>query len=132
MQKVSYWGIQKLEAWAEKHNPTVFPVNEHCVALYLQHLGEKLQSKSAVEEAVNALNWVHSLAGVQSPTQSPLVQATAEGLRRLLARPVKKKTPMAVDILSEIAKNAKAKPSLSNVCSAGNCMFFGFLQFFVL
>lgn len=61
-----YW-----KAWAEEHNLAVFPVNEHCVALYLQHLGKKLGSKSAVEEAVHALNWVHSLAGVQSPTHSP-------------------------------------------------------------
>ena len=72
----------------------VFSAKEQCVALYLQHLGEKLESKSAVEEAVNVLNWVHSLAGVQSSTHAPLVQTTTEGLRRSLARPVQKKTPM--------------------------------------
>ena len=55
----------------------VFPVKEHCVALYLQHLGDRSESKSAVEKAVNTLNLVHSLAGVKSPTHSPLVQATA-------------------------------------------------------
>ena len=82
------------KAWAEEHKLMVFPVNEQCVALYLQYLGEKLESKSAVEEAVNALNWVHSLAGVQSPTHAPLVQTTAEGLRRSLARPVQRKIPM--------------------------------------
>ena len=68
------------KAWAEEHNLTVFPANnEHCVALYLQHLREKLGFKSAVEDAVCALNWVHSLAGVQSQTHSPLMQAV--GLR---------------------------------------------------
>ena len=68
------------KAWAEEHNLTVFPVNEHCVALYLQHLGG---SKSAVEDAINALNWVHNLAGVQSPTHSPLVQSRRRPLCRL-------------------------------------------------
>ena len=107
----------------------VFPANEQRVALYLQHLGEKLKSRSAVE-AVNAPNWVHSLAGVQSPTNAPLVQTTAEGLRRSLARPVQKKTPMSVDILSEIVENAEANPSLSNIRLATVCLlaFSRFLQ----
>ena len=119
------------KAWAEEHNLTVFPVNKHCVALYLHHLGEKLGSKSAVEDAINALNWVHNLAGVQSPTHSPLVQATAEGLRRSLARPVQKKTPMSVDILSEIVKDAEAHPCLSNIrlATASLLAFSGFLRF---
>ena len=89
-------GFRRWKAWAEEHNLTVFPASEHCVALYLQHLGEKLESKSAVEKAVNALNWVHCLAGLQSPTHSPLVLTTAEGLRRVLARPVQKKPPIYV------------------------------------
>ena len=123
-------GFRRWKAWAEEHSLAVFPANEHCVALYLQHLGEKLESKSAVEEAVNALNWVHSLAGVQSPIHSPLVQTTAEGLRRLLARPVQKKAPMSVDILSEIVENAEARPSLSNIRLAAVCLlaFSGFLR----
>lgn len=122
--------FRRWKAWAEEHNLTVFPVNEHCVALYLQHLGEKLESKSAVEDAVNGLNWVHSLAGVQSPTHSPLVQATAEGLKRSFAKPVQKKTPMSVDILSDIVRNAEMQPSLSNIRLATACLlaFSGFLR----
>ena len=103
-------GFRRWKAWEEEHSLTVFPANEHCVALYLQHLGEKLESKSAVEEAVSALNWVHSLARVQSLTHSSLVQTTSEGLRRLLARQVQKKPKY----------------------SAGRCLFFGFLRIFAL
>ena len=123
--------FKRWKSWAEEHNLTVFPASEHCVALYLQHLGEKLKSKSAVEDAINALNWVHSLAGVQSPTHSPLVKATAEGLRRALARPVQKKTPMSVGILSEIVKDAESHPCLSNIRLAAVCLlaFSGFLRF---
>ena len=119
--------FRRWKAWAEEHNPTVFPVNVDCVALYL---GEKLGSKSAVEDVINALNWVHNLAGVQSLIHSPLVQATAEGLRRLLARPVQKKTPMSVDMLSEIVKDAEAHPCLSNIqlATASLLAFSGFLR----
>ena len=88
-------------------------------------------SNSAVEEAINALNWVHNLAEVQSPTHSPLVQVTAEGLRRSLARPVQKKTPMSVDMLSEIVKDADVHPCLSNIrlATASLLAFSGFLRF---
>ena len=40
---------------------TVFPVGEVHFALYLQHLGETVRSKSAVEEAVNAIGWLHQM-----------------------------------------------------------------------
>ena len=93
------------------------------MALYLQHLGEKLESKLAVEKAVNALNWVHYLAGLQSPTHSPLVITTAEGLRRMLAKPVQKKAPVSVDILAKIVQNAEATPSLSNIRLAAVWIF---------
>ena len=42
--------------WAEpRREVTVYPVQEVHFALYLQHLGETVQSRSAVEEAVNAV-----------------------------------------------------------------------------
>lgn len=77
---------------------------------------------------------VHILAGVQSLTHSPLVQATAEGLRRLLAIPVQKKTPVSVGILSEIVKDAEAHSCLSNIWFAIVCLlaFSSFLWFFEL
>ena len=50
------------------HKLPAFPAKKHHVALYLQSIGQRLESKSAAEEAVNALAWVHSLAGMDSPT----------------------------------------------------------------
>ncbi len=32
--------------------------------LYVQHVGETVKSKSAVQEAVNAIGWVHQLLGL--------------------------------------------------------------------
>ena len=61
------------------------------MVLYLQYIEDSLKSKAAAKEAVHALNWVHRLAGLESLTQSPLVQTTLEDLRRLLARPVQKR-----------------------------------------
>ena len=89
-----------------------------------------MESKAAVEEAVNSLAWVHSLAGLTSPSHHPLVQATLEGLKRTLAKPVTKKTPMTAEILSKIVKNTVTKPTLSNIRLATACLlaYAGFLR----
>ena len=70
------------------------------VALYLQHLAEVLESKAAAEEAVSALGWVHSLAGVPSPAESQFVRSTLDGVKRMLARPVQKKEPFTEEMLA--------------------------------
>ena len=55
------------------------------LVLYMQHLSESTEFKAAVEEAVHALSWLHGLAGLQPVGGSPLVKATLEGLRLILA-----------------------------------------------
>ena len=42
----------------------VFPVQEICLALYLQHLGESVELHGAAEEAGHALAWLHQVAGL--------------------------------------------------------------------
>ena len=91
-------GFGRWKAWALDHKLQVFPANESHV-VYLQHLGETKQSKAAVEEAVNSLAWVHSLSGLPSPTKSPLVQIVHEGLKRSLAKSLRKKEPFTVEML---------------------------------
>ena len=54
-----------------------FPVQDIHLVLYLQ-------SKSAVEEVVHAVSWLHQMAGLSSIAGSPIVQATLGGLRREL------------------------------------------------
>ena len=75
-------GFRRWKAWAQEHKLAVFPVEGHYLALYLQHIGDCVESKAAVEEAVNAVAWAHSLAGLAPPSHHPLVQATLEGLKR--------------------------------------------------
>ena len=102
-------GFKCWKSWAQQHKLAVFPVEGAKLALYLQHLGDRLESKAAVEEAVNSLAWVHSLAGFKLalPSNHPLVQVTLDGLKRALVKPVTKKTPVTADILSEIVKQKR-------------------------
>ena len=85
------------QRWAEsRQEVSVHPVQEvHC-ALYL---GETVGSKSAVEEAVNAVGWVHQLSGLPPIAESLFVRAALEGLQRKLAKPKVRKEPITAGML---------------------------------
>ena len=59
------------KCWAEAHDEVaVFPLREIDFALYLQHLGETIGSKSTVEEAVNSIGWLSSCLRITVCTDS--------------------------------------------------------------
>ena len=117
--------------WASEHKIPTFPAEPAYLALYLQHLAEVKSSKSAVEEAVNSLTWAHTLAGIPAPNSAPIVNATLDGLRRTLAKPVSKKSPFTVDMLRAIVTDAKKRNTLTSIRLATICLlaFAGFLRF---
>lgn len=122
--------FKRWKRWAQDHKLPVFPAKEQHVALYLQYIEDSLKSKAAAQEAVHTLKWAHNLAGLESPTQSPLVQTTLEGVRRLLAKPVQKKSPVSMNILADLVEDCSRHPTLSNVHFAAACLlaFAGFLR----
>jgi len=50
------------KVWAHQQSLQVFPIKESQLVLYMQSLAESTRSKSAVEEACNAVAWVHVMA----------------------------------------------------------------------
>ena len=50
-----------------------FPAKTEHVALYIQHLMDTTRSHTAVDSAIYAIQWVHGLAGIPSPTDSPII-----------------------------------------------------------
>ena len=122
---------RRWRTWAIAHELPPFPAKEHHVAFYQQSIGQRLESKSATEEAVNALSWVHSLAGMESPTSRPIVQATLQGLRRMWSKPLQKRKPMTAEMLADMVQDANRQPSLSNLrlTTLSLLAFAGFLRF---
>ena len=72
--------IYRVERWKAWVEITIFPVESAHLALYLQHVANSTHSKAAVEEAVNAISWVHKVAGVSSPDGAPLVKMALNDL----------------------------------------------------
>ena len=126
------YAFQRWRSWAAVHDEvTVFPVSEVHLALYLQHLGETVHSWSAVQEAANAIGWVHQMSGLEPVAQSPFVRATMEGLKRTLAKPKVKKEPITAGMLATLVKSLGQSPSLADVRLAASCLlaFAAFLRF---
>ena len=124
--------IRRWKQWALSHNLKTFPVTfNHLVALYLQHVGETAQTKSAVEEIVHALAWLHDAAGIPSPTTNPFIAVVLDGLRKTLAKPVSKKTPFNMEILTAMSEETTRNQTLANVRLTSACLlaFAGFLRF---
>ena len=117
--------------WASAHNLAVFLVNEGHAVLYQQHLAETKCSKSAVEKMAYGIAWAHLMARVPSPTDSPIVRATLEGLKRKLAKPVSKKSPLTAQMLGAIAQDARKLNTLASLRLGAACLlaFAGFLRF---
>ena len=107
-----------------------FPVQDIHLVLYLQHLSESIQSKSAVEEVVHAVSWLHQMAGLSSIAGSPIVQATLGGLRRELAKPKKRKEPVTAEMLLAMVEPAGPSPPLTEVRLLAICLvaFAGYLR----
>ena len=124
-------GYRRWKTWATAHKLDPVPAKPHEFVLYPQHLGEETSSKAAVEEACNALSWVHSSAGLLPITIDPFVKATLEGLQWTLAKPVIKKEPNTTEMLEAIVCNASTSGSLSDLRLATACLlgFAGFLRF---
>ena len=118
--------------WAEQRKEvSIFPVDEVHFALYLQHVAESTKSRSAVEEAVNALSWAHQLAGQPSISASAFVRATLAGLQRKLAKPKVRKEPVTADMLSTLVDSLGASPTLTDVRLAAGALlsFAAFLRY---
>ena len=110
------YAFQRWKKWALlRKEVTVFPVGEVHFALYLQHLGETVRSKSAVEEAVNAIGWLHQTAGLPSIAESPFIRAVLSGLQRKLAKPKVRKEPVTADMLSLLVRSLGQPPLLNDV-----------------
>ena len=123
--------FRRWKIWASAKTLQAILAKPHHFALYLQYLGEKTKSKAVVEEASNAVSWVHNSAGLCPPLADLFVKATLEGLQRSLAKPVVKKEPVTVDMLEAIVRDADKSGSLADLRLATACLlgFSGFLRF---
>ena len=123
--------FKRWKSWASERQIASMPAKDHHVALYIQFLADSTKSRSAIEEACNPIAWVHSMAGLSSPTVSPFVKATLEGLQKLLAKLTVKKAPVTPVMLEEMVRDTRKSQTLSDLrlVTAYLLAYAGFLRF---
>ena len=62
------------------------------------------------------------MAGILSPTGSPIVQTTLEGLKQTLAKPANKKSAFTVEMLRAIVQDTKKSCTLVSIRLASVCL----------
>ena len=110
----------------------MLPAKPMHVALYLSYLLQVAKTSAPLEEAVNALSWVHRMATVEDIAAHPLVQHVLAGAKRLLAHKTTKKEPITVEHLeSLVEKFGNKDASLADIRALTFCLlgFAGFLRF---
>ena len=123
------YAFARWKEWAEgKSEITVFPAKDGEFAIYLQHLAETTSSKAAVETAINAVSWVHQLAGCKPIVDSPFVRAVRDGLARKLAKPVEKKEPITSDMLAAMARSSSDSLADLRLLAMAYLAFSAFLR----
>ena len=104
------------KVWAKTHREVaVFRVKGTEFALCLQHLGDTTGSKSAVEEGLHSMGWVHQLAGYLFKSDLSFVHMVLDGLQCKLAKPKVSKEAVNRDMVSALVNNIGQTLSLTNV-----------------
>ena len=119
--------------WASSRDevPTL-PAKPIHVALYLAYLTQTANTPSPVEEAVNALSWVHRMATVEDVTAHPLVVQVLAGAKRMLAHKTSKKEPLTPEHLRVLVeKFGSENATLADIRALTFCLlaFAGFFRF---
>ena len=129
-QYFRYW--TKWETWATSRSgiPT-FPVQPFHLALYITHLSS-IGPKSVADPTLAAVKWAHSLAGLSSPTDSPMVKTALQGFKRLHSSPTVRKHPISSDILKKLmASHGHVHATLADlrILFISFISYSGFLRF---
>lgn len=112
------WNVWRTWAESKADIPTI-PASPLHVALFLTDLylscTEKGTGPSTIESVVYAIRWAHSTAGLDPPTDHPIVQSTLEGAKRKLGRPVKPKEAVSLDLVTRLCNHYAGSSSLWNL-----------------
>jgi len=101
--------------WCARHSLESLPATPETVALYVADLAERLKP-STIEKHVAAISVAHQSKNLASPTRTPLVRSTLQGVRRIKGVAKTKKAPVRVihlwhlsEVLSDNLKGVRDK-----------------------
>ncbi|CAG2191767.1 unnamed protein product [Mytilus edulis] len=126
--------FKRFVLWTRKYSEitSILPCNELHVSLYLQHLIDNSSHYSVVEAAFYGIKWAHHIAGVKNPCDSDFVRSILDASKRMLSRPIQKKTPVDPDIMKKLFnfynKKSRSLKDLRLLCMC-DLAYTGFFRY---
>lgn len=126
-------GFNRWKQWALSHGlevRDVLPAKPFHVAIYLASLIQTANSPSPIINAFYSIKWFHDLFDFDSPTSSYLVKNVLEASKRRLYKPIVKKLPVTVEMISAMFKRLYNEGNLKQQRTICACLlaYAGFLR----
>ena len=127
--------FEKWKNWCIKHNKVPLPAEPYIISLYLTDIGNSAQSPSPINSAIASISWAHRMANFTfDPTKANIVKNTHEGLKRILAKPTKKKEPIELCHIQKMVEFYGMDKSINNLMNIRTLTmilisYAGFLRF---
>lgn len=95
--------LRDFSSWCEGHNLASLPANPETVAAYLTVLAEHCKV-ATIQRRLSAISQRHAAASFESPTRSPIVRLTMQGIRRTHAplQVVRKVRPAVTSVIYKL------------------------------
>ena len=94
---------QRWKSWELVHfGAHKSPVLVELISIYLFDRASSTRPFNALWSAIYGIRWAHNIAGLQSPTDSIIVQQIVEETKRLYGKSPSPRKPITVNTLSQI------------------------------
>lgn len=128
--------LRAYHEFCDTHQLVAVPAALPTVMFYLTHLLVRAESQGQTASVLtgprDAISTLHQLCGVASPTSHSLVKQLLEGASRLLAHPIRKRAPLTIAHLAQLASRYTGLlASLEDlmITTAMSVGFFGFFRY---
>ena len=107
------------------------PAKAADVALFIAATIQANGKFGKIESMYNGLNWIHTAINVKNPCDSGMVRKMREAAKRILSKPVKKKTPISPYNLKQLTKKLRKNINVLSMRTLNIALisYAGFLRY---
>ena len=97
--------IRRFEAWCRATSRCPVPAEPRTVATFIATEAFRMQSSTTLDSISAAINCLHQVRGVPSPTGDSFVREIINGSKKKFAKPVKQRRGMTKDLLQRLLQH---------------------------
>ena len=99
------YAFQRWKKWAISYQLCICRANPVYVAVFLTSILESMGPHHSAQTVMYAIDWAHKVAGLEPPSNQPLVKSIVDAGHRVYGKPVVKKEPITSDLLLRLVSS---------------------------